>query len=41
MVMNIRGLILDDPNHTVYLQSLQFEHSRTYGSEIELMRSTG
>jgi len=24
MVMNIRGLILDDPNHTVYLQSLQF-----------------
>ncbi|KIM88319.1 hypothetical protein PILCRDRAFT_814221 [Piloderma croceum F 1598] len=40
MVMNIRGLILDDPDRTVYLQSLEFEHSRTYGSEVGLMGST-
>jgi hypothetical protein len=24
MMMNIRGLILDDPQHTVYLNSFQF-----------------
>ena len=24
MMMNIRGLIMEDPEHTVYLQTLQF-----------------
>lgn len=25
MMMNIRGLVFDDPNHTTQLQSLAFE----------------
>jgi hypothetical protein len=31
-MMNIRGLIVDDPEHTVYLQTLEFANR---GSEIE------
>jgi hypothetical protein len=35
MMMNIRGLILDDSEHTVHLPTLQFV-ARTYaGSEVE------
>ena len=36
MMMNIRGLILDDPEHTVYLQTLQFGAATNSASEIEL-----
>ncbi|KIM72227.1 hypothetical protein PILCRDRAFT_16333 [Piloderma croceum F 1598] len=35
MMMNIRGLILDDPQHTVHLQTLQFGGRTTAASEIE------
>jgi hypothetical protein len=36
MMMNIRGLILDDPEHTVHLQTLQFaERTDDAGSEFE------
>jgi hypothetical protein len=35
MMMNIRGLILDDPENTSHLQTLQFAVRRNSGSEIE------
>ena len=33
MMMNIRGLILDDPEHTVYLQTLEFPRRHDSGPE--------
>jgi len=36
MIMNIRGLILEDPEHTVHLQTLQFARRTRSGSNIEL-----
>ena len=35
MMMNIRGLIMDDPEHTVHLQTLQFATPINAGPEIE------
>ncbi|KIM74808.1 hypothetical protein PILCRDRAFT_827866, partial [Piloderma croceum F 1598] len=35
MMMNIRGLILDDPEHTTHLRTLRFAHNTNSGSEIE------
>ena len=35
MMMNIRGLIMDDPEHTTHLQTLQFATQTDAGSEIE------
>ncbi|KIM89581.1 hypothetical protein PILCRDRAFT_1925 [Piloderma croceum F 1598] len=35
MMMNIRGLIMDDPEHTTHLQTLQFATRTHAGSEIE------
>jgi len=35
MMMNIRGLIMDDPEHTVHLQTLEFADRHCSGSEIE------
>jgi hypothetical protein len=35
MMMNIRGLIMDDPEHTVHLQTLDFADRHCSGSEIE------
>jgi hypothetical protein len=35
MMMNIRGLIMDDPEHTTHLQTLQFATWTNAGSEIE------
>jgi hypothetical protein len=35
MMINIRGLIMDDPEHTVHLQTLQFATQINAGSEIE------
>ena len=35
MMMNIRGLIMDDPEHTTHLQTLQFATRTNAGSEIE------
>jgi len=37
MMMNIRGLIMDDPEHTVHLQTLEFADRHRSGSEIEEM----
>jgi hypothetical protein len=34
MMMNIRGLILDDPEHTVHLYTLEFASYPNPGSEI-------
>jgi len=34
-MMNIRGLILDDPEHTMYLRTLEFDNRPDSGSEIE------
>jgi hypothetical protein len=39
MMMNIRGLILDDPEHTVHLQTLQFAAPNNSGREIEEVAS--
>jgi len=36
MMMNIRGLILDDPEHTIYLQTFQFVAATKSDSGIEL-----
>jgi len=33
-MMNIRGLIMDDPEHTVHLHTLEFAHHSNSGSEI-------
>ncbi|KIM76116.1 hypothetical protein PILCRDRAFT_13023 [Piloderma croceum F 1598] len=35
MMMNIRGLILDDPEHTTHLQTLEFAARTNSSSEIE------
>jgi len=35
MMMNIRGLIMEDPEHTVHLQTLQFAARTNAGSEVE------
>jgi hypothetical protein len=35
MMMNIRGLILDDPEHTVHLRTLQFAARTNSTSEID------
>jgi hypothetical protein len=35
MMMNIRGLILDDPEHTTHLQTLQFVAPVNSDSEPE------
>jgi len=35
MMMNIRGLIVDDPEHTLHLQTLEFTNRHRSGSEIE------
>jgi hypothetical protein len=35
MMMNIRGLILDDPEHTSHLQTMEFVTRANPGSEIE------
>jgi hypothetical protein len=39
MMMNIRGLILDDPEHTVHLQTLKFTGYTSSGSEVDEDRS--
>ena len=33
-MMNIRGLILDDPEHTVHLRTLEFVNRPNLSSEI-------
>jgi hypothetical protein len=33
MMMNIRGLILDDPEHTTHLRTLEFATRTSAGSE--------
>jgi hypothetical protein len=33
MMMNLRGLILDDPEHTVHLQTLEFARRHDSNSE--------
>jgi len=35
MMMNIRGLILDDPQHTIHLQSMHFAQPADSSSDIE------
>jgi hypothetical protein len=35
MMMNIRGLTMDDPEHTVHLKTLQFAARTNAGSEVE------
>jgi hypothetical protein len=35
MMMNIRGLILDDPEHNVRLRTLAFASHRNQDSEVE------
>jgi hypothetical protein len=40
MMMNIRGLIMEEPEHTVHLQTLQFATQTDAGLEIE-ERMTG
>jgi hypothetical protein len=35
MMMNIHGLIMDDPEHTVHLQTLEFADRNCSGSETE------
>jgi hypothetical protein len=34
MMMNIRGLIMEDPEHTVHLQTLQFATRSNADSEM-------
>jgi len=36
MMMNIRGLIMDDPEHTIHLQTLEFAAHTNPGSETEM-----
>jgi hypothetical protein len=33
MMMNLRGIIFDDPEHTVHLQTLQFAAGRSSEDE--------
>ena len=35
MMMNIRGIVLEDPEHTVHLQTLQFATQNPATSEAE------
>ena len=35
MMMNIRALIMDDPEHTMHLRTLQFATRTNAGSEAE------
>ena len=35
MMMNLRGLILDDPEHTTHLQTLEFVQHTNTGSQAE------
>jgi hypothetical protein len=35
MMMNIRGLIMDDPDHTIHLQTLHFTTRAQSGTYIE------
>jgi hypothetical protein len=34
-MMNIRGLTMDDPEHTMHLKTLEFANHHSSGSEIE------
>jgi hypothetical protein len=36
MMMNIHGLIMEDPEHTIHLRTLQFATHNNPGSEIEM-----
>jgi len=36
MMMNIRGLILEDPGHTLHLQTLQFDHDTVTDSDTHI-----
>jgi hypothetical protein len=36
MMMNIRGLILEDPEHTLHLQTLQFDHDTVTDSDTHI-----
>jgi len=36
MMMNIRGLIMEDPEHTIHLRSLEFAACTNPGSEMEM-----
>jgi hypothetical protein len=38
MMMNIRGLVMDDPEHTVYLQTIKFGLGN--GSINDLLQDT-
>jgi hypothetical protein len=40
MMMNIRGLIIEDPEHTVHLQTLQFSTWSNADSEM-IEKGTG
>jgi hypothetical protein len=35
MMMNIRGLVMDDPAHTAHLQTLEYAVVSDSGSEIQ------
>jgi hypothetical protein len=35
MMMNIRGLMMDDPEYTTHLRTLQFATQTNAGSEVE------
>ena len=35
--MNIRGLVLDDPEHTLHLQTLKYAPDPTFGSEDKVV----
>jgi hypothetical protein len=35
MMMNIRGLVMEDPEHTMHLKTLQFAARTNAGSEVE------
>ena len=35
MMMNIRGLVMDDPEHTTHLRTLHFATQTSAGSEVE------
>jgi hypothetical protein len=34
-MMNLRGLVLDDPEHTVHLQTVHFTTRGRYGTEMD------
>jgi hypothetical protein len=36
MTMNIRGLIMDDPEHTIHLRTLQFNMQLEAESDAEI-----